>query len=92
MACSQPVIVTFCHAYCHPSLHYPGHPCSLSLIAVGVFAYVILKAGVVDTPELQTELRQRVRAELGAFAAPDHILVPTAPLALSYSSRDLFIS
>jgi len=41
----------------------------------GIAAYVILKAGAQETPELVAQLRQQVRNVVGAFATPDHIIV-----------------
>ena len=41
----------------------------------GIFAYVILKEGYDVSEELVGELRNEVRHHIGAFAAPDHILI-----------------
>jgi len=41
----------------------------------GIFAYVVLKAGYEETPELVGELRSEVRHRISAIAAPDWILV-----------------
>jgi acetyl-CoA synthetase len=41
----------------------------------GIFAYVILKEGYVADADLVGELRNEVRHHIGAFAAPDHILI-----------------
>jgi acetyl-CoA synthetase len=41
----------------------------------GVFAYVILKEGCAETPELIPSLKQSVRAEIGGLALPEHIVV-----------------
>jgi acyl-CoA synthetase (AMP-forming)/AMP-acid ligase II len=49
-----------------------SHPYQLM---AGVYAYVILKSGHSESEELLAELRQTVRKDLGAFAAPDYILV-----------------
>merc|ERR1719461_533538 len=40
-----------------------------------MFAYVIPKEGVKMTDKLQKEIRMQVRENIGAFAAPDHILL-----------------
>ena len=39
----------------------------------GIYAYVTLKAGYEPSAELQTELRQTVRQQIGAIASPDVI-------------------
>lgn len=39
----------------------------------GIYAYVILKEGVTETPELKKELVQAVRAQIGPIATPDVI-------------------
>ncbi|MCH2174814.1 MAG: acetate--CoA ligase [Lentisphaeria bacterium] len=39
----------------------------------GIYAYVILNDGIEATPELQKELVQLVRAEIGPIATPDFI-------------------
>jgi len=39
----------------------------------GIYAYVLLKAGRVGSPELAKELRQRVRDEISPIATPDRI-------------------
>ncbi len=39
----------------------------------GIYAYVTLKAGYEPSPELQAELRQTVRQQIGAIASPDVI-------------------
>ena len=41
----------------------------------GIFAYVLLKEGYVETPELIGELRNEVRHHIGPIATPDVILV-----------------
>ncbi len=41
----------------------------------GIFAYVILKDGYEMSDELIGELKHEVRQHIGAFAAPDHILI-----------------
>jgi len=41
----------------------------------GIAIYVILKDGHAETPELVAALKQRVRTTVGAFAAPDHVLI-----------------
>lgn len=41
----------------------------------GIAAYVILKAGAEESPELVTQLRQKVREVVGAFATPDYIII-----------------
>jgi len=41
----------------------------------GIYAYVLLKAGAQRKPELEKELVQVVRRQIGAFAAPDMIHV-----------------
>jgi acetyl-CoA synthetase len=41
----------------------------------GIYAYVLLTAAATRRPELQTELVQVVRKQIGAFAAPDVIHV-----------------
>jgi acetyl-CoA synthetase len=40
---------------------------------LGIYAYVILRAGEKASPELEKELVLHVRKEIGAFAAPDRI-------------------
>jgi acetyl-CoA synthetase len=39
----------------------------------GIYAYVTLKAGIEPSDSLLAELRQAVRTEIGAIAAPDVI-------------------
>jgi acetyl-CoA synthetase len=39
----------------------------------GIYAYVILKAGLEPTQALTTELKQQVRKDIGPIATPDHI-------------------
>lgn len=39
----------------------------------GIFAYVILKDGCPETPELVQELKSAVRSGIGPFATPDNI-------------------
>ncbi|MGB3723705.1 MAG: acetate--CoA ligase [Pacificimonas sp.] len=39
----------------------------------GIYCYVTPNAGVAMTPELETELRQHVRREIGPIATPDQI-------------------
>ena len=41
----------------------------------GIFAYVILKEGYQETPDLVGELRNEVRHHIGPIATPDIILV-----------------
>jgi acetyl-CoA synthetase len=41
----------------------------------GIYAYVLLRAGATPRPELEQELIQVVRRQIGAFAAPDVIHV-----------------
>jgi acetyl-CoA synthetase len=41
----------------------------------GIYAYVLLKSGTVRKPDLEKELVQVVRRQIGAFAAPDVIHV-----------------
>jgi acetyl-CoA synthetase len=41
----------------------------------GIFAYVILKEGFAETPELIGELRNEVRHHIGPIATPDVILI-----------------
>jgi acetyl-CoA synthetase len=41
----------------------------------GIFAYVLLKEGYVETPELIGELRNEVRHHIGPIATPDVILI-----------------
>ena len=41
----------------------------------GIFAYVILKTGVVETPALVKELMGTVRTVIGPIATPDKILI-----------------
>jgi acetyl-CoA synthetase len=43
-----------------------------------MFAYVILKDGYTASPELVKELVTKVRSYIGAFAAPDHVLITAA--------------
>jgi acetyl-CoA synthetase len=46
----------------------------------GVFAYVILKDGIEETPELIPSLKQAVRDEIGGIAMPDSIVcAPNLP-------------
>ncbi len=46
----------------------------------GIYAYVILMADKAPTPELERELTDRVRSEIGPIAKPDHIqLTPGLP-------------
>ncbi|GAA6133813.1 acetate--CoA ligase [Oceaniserpentilla sp. 4NH20-0058] len=46
----------------------------------GIYAYVILKAGIEATAELEKELKTWVRSEIGAIATPDIIqLTPGLP-------------
>jgi len=42
---------------------------------VGVFAYVILKDGYEESPELLAALKQQVRSEIGGIAMPDKICI-----------------
>jgi acetyl-CoA synthetase len=39
----------------------------------GIYAYVSLKSGVAATPDLEKELRNHVRAQIGPIATPDFI-------------------
>jgi acetyl-CoA synthetase len=39
----------------------------------GIYAYVLLNAGITGTPELAAELRQAVRKEISPIATPDRI-------------------
>ena len=41
----------------------------------GIAAFVILKAGVVETPDLVQAIRNQVRIHVGAFAACDHVII-----------------
>jgi len=41
----------------------------------GIFAYVILKDGFKESPELINALRNEVRQVIGPIATPDHILI-----------------
>jgi len=43
-----------------------------------MFAYCIVRDGVKPTDKLKNELRQLIRSEIGAFAAPEYILVVDA--------------
>ena len=43
-----------------------------------LFAYVIIKDGVVHDTQLIKELQLAVRAEVGGFAVPDYILITAA--------------
>jgi len=43
-----------------------------------MFAYVIVKEGVEMSEQLAKEIRQRVRKDIGAFAAPEEILLVDA--------------
>ncbi|WP_265528065.1 acetate--CoA ligase [Sphingomicrobium marinum] len=46
----------------------------------GIYCYVTTNAGVEPSAELETELRQWVRKEIGPIATPDHIhLTPALP-------------
>lgn len=60
------------------------HPKAAEAAVIGVphsvkgqalFAYVIPKAGVEHSAELVAELREAVKAQVGSFAKPDHVLV-----------------
>lgn len=44
----------------------------------GLYAYVILMNGVLDTPEIRTMLSQHVRKEIGPIAIPDKITIVSA--------------
>lgn len=63
----------------HPSVAesavvgYP-HP----IKGTGIYAFVTLKNGISPTPELQKEVTQKVRAEIGPIATPDLIQWATA--------------
>jgi len=50
-----------------------GYPHAVK--GTGIFAYVILKDGYVESPELVGELRNEVRHHIGPIATPDAILV-----------------
>jgi acetyl-CoA synthetase len=39
----------------------------------GIYAYVILKQGVEPSKQVAQELKNKVRQDIGAFAAPDQI-------------------
>ncbi|MBI5026035.1 MAG: acetate--CoA ligase, partial [Nitrospirae bacterium] len=39
----------------------------------GIYAFVILKSGIKESPELEKELIQQVRKEIGPIATPDRI-------------------
>ncbi|WP_283786915.1 acetate--CoA ligase [Bermanella sp. WJH001] len=52
----------------------------------GIYAYVILKAGIEATPELEAELKTWVRGEIGAIATPD-IIQLTAGLPKTRSGK-----
>ena len=41
----------------------------------GIAAYVILKTGAEETPDLVAQLRHQVRNVVGAFATPDIIII-----------------
>ncbi len=46
----------------------------------GIYCYVTLKAEEAHSPELETELRQWVRREIGPIATPDHLhFTPSLP-------------
>jgi acetyl-CoA synthetase len=46
----------------------------------GIYCYVTLIAGEKDGPELEAELRQHVRKEIGPIATPDHLhFTPALP-------------
>jgi acetyl-CoA synthetase len=64
-----------------------AHPAVVEAAVIGIphdikgtsmFAYCIVREGVVDSPELRNALKKQVRDVLGAFAAPDHVLVTPA--------------
>ena len=44
----------------------------------GIYCYVTLNAGEETSADLETELRQQVRREIGPIASPDHIHFTTA--------------
>eukprot|EP00051_Salpingoeca_urceolata_P029331 m.489590 g.489590 ORF g.489590 m.489590 type:complete len:673 (-) comp26904_c0_seq1:368-2386(-) len=47
---------------------------------MAVHAFVIAKAGVTDSPEVQKDMKLKVRTEIGPFATPDVIqIVPGLP-------------
>lgn len=58
-ACSEAAVVGFPH----------------DIKGQGIFAYVILKDGFEESPELVKALKNEVRQRIGAIASPDHILV-----------------
>jgi acetyl-CoA synthetase len=60
------------HAFCSEAA-VVGFPHEIK--GEGIFAYVILKEGYEATDELVGELRNEVRHHIGAFAAPDHIII-----------------
>jgi len=46
----------------------------------GLYCYVTLVAGEEESPELEAELRQQVRKEIGPIATPDHLhFTPALP-------------
>jgi acetyl-CoA synthetase len=58
-ACAEAAVVGFPH----------------DIKGVGIFAYVLLKQGWSDTPEVISALRMEVRKIIGPIATPDHILI-----------------
>jgi acetyl-CoA synthetase len=50
-----------------------GYPHDIK--GTGIFAYVTLKEGWLETPDLQGELRNEVRQHIGSIAAPDVIVI-----------------
>jgi len=70
-----------------------GHPAVAQAAVVGephdikgqsICAFCMLTMGYEESPELLKELRMAVRTGVGAFAAPDHIIVtPSLPMTRS---------
>ena len=55
-----------------------GYPHDIK--GIGIYAYVILKAGVQSSPALIEELKKQVRKEIGPIAIPDKLhIVPGLP-------------
>ena len=57
----------------------------------GIYGYVILKDGVMDSEEeVISRLRNMVRTQIGGFAVPDTLLVSTFTYTCYYTSEVAF--
>ena len=43
--------------------------------SAGIYAFVVIKAGAKETPQVAKEIREVVRKVIGPLAAPDHVMV-----------------